>query len=318
MKIVTPITITNSQSASMPTPLQQIIQVPILFRNGVRFWSPIDGYLYAWFESIGSNGTATIWVSIPSSIPANGTYQLYMIQDSTLPMDGVYWGEAPQLSSTYGQYDNGANVFNFYDNFAGTSLNTGKWSVTSGLTYSVNNGLSVTGSSQCGTGIESTATFSAPIIVEGYASFGSNTSTATGCYISGLGIWYTSGGQIAHGWAPDSVQKYALNGWTGSASFWSSADNPQPSTNTYYVWGLGYISASSAVGYVNYQQTSSTSTSISTSGSLTVIINLQDNNVFPMSYYWYRVRAYPPNGVMPSVSFGSPQYSGELVTVTVP
>ena len=30
--------------------------------------------------------------------------------------DGIYAGEAPQLSSTYGQYDNGKNVFNVYFN----------------------------------------------------------------------------------------------------------------------------------------------------------------------------------------------------------
>jgi len=77
MRIVTPITIANSQSVPTPAPFQQMIQATVTFQNGVRFWSPTDGWLYAWLES--SNGTATIWVSIPSSIPANGAYQLYMI-----------------------------------------------------------------------------------------------------------------------------------------------------------------------------------------------------------------------------------------------
>ena len=38
-----------------------------------------------------------------------------------------------------------------------------KWSVSSGLTYSVDNGISLTGSSKCGSGLESTVTFSSPI-----------------------------------------------------------------------------------------------------------------------------------------------------------
>jgi len=324
-----PITLTNSQSSATPSPFQQMIQINevnyanyIAYNGNIanfEFYTQSGQILPAWIES-NNSGTLTVWVNLPNGIPASASLTIYLgfasKTTNLLSSSGTSGiGEAPQLScpnpvntigcSTYAEYDDGTSVFNFYDNFAGTSLNTNKWSVASGLTYSVNNGLSVTGSSQCGAGIESTATFSAPIIVEGYASFGSDTSTATGCYVSGLGIWYTSGGQITHGWAPDSVQKYALNGWTSSSQFWSSADNPQPSTNTYYVWGLGYISASSAIGYVNYQQVSSTSTSISTSGSLTVIINLQYNNVFPMSYYWYRVRAYPPDGVMPSVSFGT-------------
>ena len=213
-------------------------------------------------------------------------------------------GEAPQLSSTYGEYDDGANVFNFYDNFAGTTLNTNKWSVSSGLTYSVDNGISLTGSSQCGSGLESTVTFSSPVIVEGYGRMGSDTSTATGCYISGIGIWYTSGGQITNGWATDSVQKFGINGWTGSSSFWSSEDNPQPNVGNNYVWGLSYVSPSSALGYINYQQVSSTSTPISTSGSLTAVIDLQDDNVFDINLTWYRVRAYPPNGIMPIENVG--------------
>ena len=57
--------------------------------------------------------------------------------------NGVTVGEAPQLSPYYGEYDNGVNVFNFYDNFAGTQL-SGKW-ITHNVNYVVSNGLNVTG-----------------------------------------------------------------------------------------------------------------------------------------------------------------------------
>jgi len=53
-------------------------------------------------------------------------------------------GEAPQLSPSYGQYDDGASVFSFYDNFAGTSLNTNIWiAVTTGGSVTVNNGVTI-------------------------------------------------------------------------------------------------------------------------------------------------------------------------------
>ena len=50
-----------------------------------------------------------------------------------------YLGEAPQLSSTYAEYDNGYYVFvkgipqGFYQNFAGTSLNTSAFAVVGWL-----------------------------------------------------------------------------------------------------------------------------------------------------------------------------------------
>jgi len=339
-----PLILYNTQSISTPSPFQQDIAIcngsinigpNFAYINNATLFNKINSNglniyftttcnstpnIYSWYEGQFTYNGVTCdvwWIKLPNGIPANSNITIYMyignISDNYYQQYYPYVGQAPKLSLTYGQYDNGNYVFLFYDNFAGTSLNTSKWSVYGSLTYSVNNGLSVTGSSSCGPGIESIATFSPPIIVEGYASFGSDKSKATNCYISGLGIWYTSGGgsnsggQITHGWAPDSVKAFAINGWTGptnSISFWSSADNPQPSPNKYYVWGLGYISPSLAIGYINYQQVSSTTTTIETSGSLTVIIDLQYNNVFPMYYYWFRVRSYPPNGVMPSIYIG--------------
>ena len=320
-----PLTITNSQSSATPSPFQQMINFTSSdsgwtsistgnFGQNVEFFYYNGTVIPSWLENY-TVDNATWWLKI-AAIPAGSSETVYVgfASSTTNLFNTVNDGEAPQLTcsnpsdtascSTYAKYDDGADVFNFYDNFAGTSLNTNKWSVSSGLTYSVDNGISLTGSSQCGSGLESTITFSSPIIVEGYGSMGSDTSTSAGCYISGIGIWYTSGGQITNGWATDNVQKFGINGWTGSSAFWSSEDNPQPTVGNNYVWGLGYINSSTAVGYINYKQVSSTSTAIRTSGSLTTIIDLQDSNVFNINLTWYNVRAYPPNGVMPNVYFG--------------
>jgi hypothetical protein len=83
--------------------------------------------------SCGTSATSAIaWVQLTSPIPGGGgTATIYIVfLTTTTEFDSNFWGEAPGLSSTYGQYDNGANVFTFYDNFAGTSLSTKKMEYT--------------------------------------------------------------------------------------------------------------------------------------------------------------------------------------------
>src|SRR5579875_2512486 len=85
------------------------------------------------------------------SVPANGSLTIYLFFYATTQnvLNTTNTGVAPQLTSTYGQYDNGINVFQFYDNFAGTSLSS-KWSSFGygAPTLTVNNGLTI---SQTGT-----------------------------------------------------------------------------------------------------------------------------------------------------------------------
>jgi len=311
MRIITPITLTNSQSASTPVPFQQMIQVPIMFQNGVRFWSPTDGWLYAWLESI-SNGTAIIWAKMPSSIPANGTYQLYMIQDSILPMDGVYWGEAPQLSSTYAQYDNGASIFPFYDNFAGTTLSS-NWTVFLG-TITVNNGLFISGSST-ESQINTTSSFGTSVLDwYGYATEPSTNGSWTNLgWYSNINVaqgnnWLTYNGQSDYGYG------YVTSSSSPTVTYTSTPAGSSPNyvfsiandgTNAHYYLNYAIESTTyamqGATNYIAFRNGSSSS-----GGGASVFVQ------------WVRVRTYPPNGVMPSVSFGAPQYSGELITVTVP
>ena len=159
------ITITNSQaSATTSTFQEKITWNPSSYTSyeasnlgNIRFYSDsaFTAPLYAWLEtctpSLSNTATsATAWIKLTSSIAGNGgTQTIYMaFLATTTNFDGSYWGAAPTLSSPYGQYDNGANVFNFYDNFAGTSLNS-RWTVfgsTQG-TVSVNNGVTLTSSS---------------------------------------------------------------------------------------------------------------------------------------------------------------------------
>jgi len=321
MRIVTPITLSNNQSQPTPANFQQLIQTTIQYPNGVRFWSPTDGWLYAWLENI-SNGTATIWVKIPSFIPANGTYQLYMIQDSTLPMDGVYWGEAPQLSPTYGEYDNGNEIFPYYQRFGGLSSLPPNWSSVSG-----------TGLTFASTYIEIEANQTTDgwygIYLNPIPSSLASTTTVWEFYgniyntaqtNNYAGTMQTSvfnanyGYTFAGGYNPDIIHFVNANNQFYSTNY---AD-----TNNNKIYTMQMSSATSLQMLVNYTQIYSTTSATPVTlsyfqfGTSNGLPNYGIAN--PIYVYWLRTRAYPPNGVMPTASFGASQYSGELITVTVP
>ena len=79
----------------------------------------------SWLESGASNrSTATnYWLLLPSGLDADTAVTVYLqiAAAGSTAWDGVNTGVAPQLTGTYGQYDNGANIFTNYVNFAGTS-----------------------------------------------------------------------------------------------------------------------------------------------------------------------------------------------------
>ena len=321
---VSKLTITNSQSAATPSPFQQMVNITSS-DNGFQLISPDFGqnveFFYSngtvipsWLESY-SSSNAIWWLKL-GSIPASSSITVYMgiAPTSTNLFNGVNVGEAPQLPcyeegitntskcSVYGEYDNGANVFNFYDNFAGTSLNTSKWTITTASSFSVNNGLTFTGTSGGGTDnifATSVPTFSAPLIVDMY---GEETGTTSWFGIEMLN-YYGSGGVLFY-----NQNRYtfgqAISIFNGSDEIFNSGG----SANNYYFWtatengGVAsyYLYSGSVYGTVVTSVTSGSSYYSATSGH----IYLADNGGSAFIQY-LRVRAYPPNGVMPSTSFGS-------------
>ena len=129
-----PITITNSQPLPTASPFQEMIQIDsaqfsqyeAANLQNVEFYDSNGAIIPSWLES-GNSNTATnttYWVQVPS-IPANSQITIYMgfASPSVNLFNAQTTGEAPQLSSTYGQYDDGANVFTSYEGFASSSLN---------------------------------------------------------------------------------------------------------------------------------------------------------------------------------------------------
>jgi PKD repeat protein len=99
--------------------------------NDVRFAMSDGTQLNYWMEKPTGTNYATFWVKIPS-IP-QGT-------ENSVAVD-IYYG-----NSTIGSAANGDATFPLFDDFDGTSLNTSKWTVTSGTAVVNNSQLTLSGS----------------------------------------------------------------------------------------------------------------------------------------------------------------------------
>jgi len=215
-----------------------------------------------------------------------------------------YTGMSPTLTSTYAQYDNGGNIFTFYDNFAGTILSS-KWiQVTappSGV-ITVNNGVSIINTGNTIYYVSSQS-FTAPYIIDqagilgDYADDGpwfdleSTTSSAGTGY-----LWATRG-------LSSTLNDELYTDNNGTYSAFATVSGTSGSSN-FTIYTLEDVGGSSGTinTYVNYQSwLSSSSTAYPHSGYFSPFRHF-NNNTPASIIYWVRVRAYPPNGIMPSNS----------------
>jgi hypothetical protein len=225
----------------------------------------------------------------------------------------AYTGEAPQLyggayaQGSYAQYDNGAKVFINYLDFKGASLPSGISSVVynSGPSIVLNDGIELSCNFCGGIQYYYNTQISSPEVTETYeADISTNvgqggefyTGQGTGspscsyndCYNGGFYGRFNSGenGQILS---------------DGSSVSSSSVSLPNGMVQGFY-WNSGLEQY-----FQNYSLvTSSTSGSPSFSSYYAGFGMLTTSNYISETVYWFRTRAYPPNGAMPSVSFGSP------------
>jgi len=337
-----PITIDNGQSAATPSPFQQMIQFSpssyAQYENSnlgnIRFYQG-STELHSWCES-GCSSTAsqaTFWINLPSGIPANSVVTVNMaFEPTSTNYDGVYAGEAPQLSSTYAQYDDGASVFNNYWNFAGTTLPSsltetvlsnpsgasGSYSVNNGITISNTNGADIFQSNYMVTLVYSSSTISIPSIVQAQVTSLTGNSGDSGWTKVGIvyqnSITDSSDSNGEADMATTSGNGYVFNYQSGTSYV-------APSTG----WFGGSISYPTDVSFV-FQSTSSvggfygsslgsltqmgsyvTPTSIASSGYIGLFVTAHSSGTSSGVFQYLLVRAYPPNGVMPSVSFGTVQ-----------
>jgi hypothetical protein len=317
-----PITLTNNESSSTVSGFQQRITVNSSIYSSfessglqnIEFSTGQFGtgtVLQAWIESGASNSaTSTVyWVNLGSTIiAANSSITVYMnfMPGNVMSASGPT-GEAPQLSGTYGQYDNGANVFSFYDNFAGTSLNNSKWNLLGG-SVTVNNGITLnTGLSVSFAMNEKLVNPATSYITYLYNVLNDNGESGNWLGIlTGLGSYSTNGNgtwsaqrplfydQYRQGGSNNYGHLVILDGITASNS---SSFTKNGVYNTYQVQ-----TGSSVQKFIllNNPSVNVTQNDATTGGYWGIYASTEEGFM-----QWIFSSAFPPNGVMPGYVFGS-------------
>lgn len=290
-----PVNVVNTQSAATPSGFQMMFNaLPFnaLSGNWIFYNSTSGRPLNAWAEN-----SSVIWVNlgantIAASSSVNGIYVFGLGGATTnFFIGGNDIGEAPQLSPSYAEYDNGNSVFNFYDNFAGTVLNAAKWGSPSGATATVNNGLTLVGTTSAMGTLESTYTISATDVLEIYAAaIGSSSDLGISPYSSGQ-----QGFMICVTCSGTGLSR--VNLYSGQAS-----GTGTPTSGAYYLLSGYQGNTAGAYATTNYGMLVTTTQAPITGTPL-------DLNIYSTSstgvFQWTRTRVYPPSGVMPSVSYGA-------------
>ena len=265
----------------------------------------------SWIESNHSNQTL-VWLNITNTT-TNVYLDFFNMTTNMLNSTGTNGtGEAPQLSSTYAEYDNGANVFPVYFN-AQTSLSSFTKYDVSALSQATLNGepvISFAADSSYGW-----AGFSNPIpsafIIDGWVY-----TTQTADIVGFVGQSQTSsdsgylfGAGTGAGDTYVSISKLTNGGIDTLASTGPENENSWEYVQISYNNGAMAINGGSAPQNFIYSDTA-TDTAY-TSG----YVGIGESGSASYNYYRYMfVRPYPPNGVMPSVSFGAVQTVSTTLT----
>lgn len=338
-----PINFTNSQTTATPAPFQQSLtfnslayesyeagnlsNIEFFYANGtiIRSWLESGNFtngtlvdVYTQVSKLNQSVKTLYWLNLSKGIPASTTITVYMgfATHETNLFSNTITGEAPQLTSTYAQYDNGGKVFIDYWNFNGTALPPG-WqaSIPHGGAVTVDDGVTLQAN---------TTSIGSIIYYEGLTS----TNMIVDYYLSNNGGGFASGwtsGNPAGTEAISGTSSYALySGYLGYSTFGQTggiylmqsgsetsvaspmAINKPEVFSFYWVDGAEHF-------WGNYgSEISATSTTVATAvtdtlyagGDWYYVTNSAYKNT---SYQWIRTRAYPPNGMMPTASVGSVQ-----------
>jgi hypothetical protein len=327
VQIYVPITITNSQSSNTPSPFQEYVtfnpssysQYEANDLGNIRFYQgPIGtNELYSWCE-IGCSNSSTssvFWIRLPSGIAASTAITVNMsfgtTATRTTEYDDNFAGEASNFTTTFGKYDNGANVFLYYNNgqtlpsinsgsYGGASLSsqTNPQGITSNtIDISVNQFYPVWVTTPISSGdnviMEGWVGPSSGAADIGYSLRGSSATAAygyTGQRWNGPAIWIMLYNGITNTGLTDSGSDLA-NAWG-----W---DQFSVSGNT--LTDILYTGAPPEMGGSLYSSASTTNTEL---GSASTYIGYA---AWSGTNYWYttRARAYPPGGTMPGYSVGA-------------
>ncbi|MEM3841598.1 MAG: PGF-pre-PGF domain-containing protein, partial [Candidatus Micrarchaeaceae archaeon] len=316
------VTLNNSQPVNIQSPFQQMVTVNSLAYQSyeapnlqnVEFFYPNGTIIPSWLQSGNSSAsTNTIyWLKISGGIPANTLYKIFMgFSAPTINLfNNVTVGEAPNLSSAYGKYDDGANVFNYYYNFAGTKLSRSFSSYIGNGTINVSNGLHISIANNGCTGTWGGIIYNTPLdlnqsIVEVY----SNGIRSSGP--SDVGI-YTGNSDTAGGYA--GVADTGGWGYGAISTGYTTISVPADITSGAGVASIYWLkTGEEGVGWQNAFVSSTNANEIWSQSLYPAIQAGECDPGANLTYNWFRIRAYPPNGVMPKVSITSSVYSSSHI-----
>ncbi len=224
--------------------------------------------------AINNSGILTVYLKFASNYWSSENtggvvlyfYDFYLIVVNYNTM-GLQIGEAPQLSPSYAEYDNGNQVFGAYWNFSGTSLPSGLTYSESGTgeSYKVNNSLTLT----------DTAYDASDLAVYTTSTYGNNQYNLSAMLTYGntnrnlgSGMFYASenGTNFAgmEGYTFETNgNEYNMENWsytssstpnTGVNYFWLQSMEYDSSTNTMY--GMGSYSTSTFSNFASLDQIS--------------------------------------------------------------
>lgn len=317
-----PITVTNNESSATSTNFQQLVTVDLSYYSSFLnadlsntfFSSDTAGstVLNSWLESGNTYPFTSVnfWVVLPDGIAANSSATIYLQVDlsNANHFNTTTTGESPLLSSSYGEYDNGANVFNLYNNFAGTTLNPYLF-VPSAASVSQNNGLTfsvATTDNQMNVTYE-VQTISMPFLMISNVNYNPNTGGLTN-YEFGIGI--ASGSGSAGGNPVPMMVGIIPNGGdmqvSSQSTTYLSQSVPEGSSQFgAYLWSLTISSTYASFSDTLHTLSGSYSSPQITSGYPSFYYS-NNNGGEIASINYLAVSNYPPNGVMPSISTSNP------------
>ena len=300
-----PLYINNTQSIATPSPYQQLINIttssfsPYLHFNNTsanfEFLFGNGSVIHSWIES-NISGIIEVWLKLPQ-INANSNIEINLafgaLTTNFLSNSGISGiGEAPQLSTTYAQFDNGPSVFPYYWNFAGTSLPS-PWS-NGGLNGFINNGIYLNDSSWGGI-LANSFNFSIYSFVIGmYLNVTGGGTMALGTYngpsVAGGGNPYT----LSTGRLRPAV---AIGGTLNTVNFFTGWEN---------ISGDNFLENLQTGQIVNDTDRE----------GLNQQLRLSSDSPNTQAYISsFAVRLLPPNDVMPTTSIGAIKINSNIINV---
>ena len=321
-----PITIYNKQNIATPNPYQQEIILKSSYFSGLVYNGSFANFEFtysngqvipAWIE--GNFSYWPIWLKL-TSIPAYGLMTIYLdifpLNDNLLSNSGTFGiGEAPEASPVYAEYDDGASVFYFYDNFAGSSLNGAKW-VYGGIgSITVDNGLYIKAASNDIQGYSyayiitesgfNPLTTVADCYIKTVSGYWPSISMTIGSLNNSLGYFDIAkqSGTLTYyflngSYAPNKASFLGTNNGLGEYDI--ASESWRSSTSQFYAVNYGLPNLAT------YTNQSFNSYAIPSEVYYGIGIHVGGYNSAyggTINATWFDVRSFPPNGVMPSVYF---------------